>query len=268
MTSFIVHGIGCMGAGILLSCVCVQSASAQSAPAGGDPDHFYLQALAAYDQGRFDEAERLHRRALALHRDRLPAGHPLIATALTNLGVLSRIRGDLKQAEALLNDSLSRQPRPTPDRAAALIALANVHSARRKPFMAEPLVREAVAILEGFDAPDPRALPAALSSLGALHLELDDPEGAERQFRRAIDLAGDAPLAFRSTLQSNLAAALFAEGRTAESLMLYSKTLSQTESALGSAHPRTTGVRRNYADALAKTGRKAEAREVLRGFVQ
>ena len=268
MTLRIVHGIGCVGAGILLTLGGAEAAGRQAAVPGGDPDQLYEQALAAYDQGRFEDAERLHRRALAIHSERLPSNHRLITTALNNLGVLARMRGDLKQAEALLTDALSRQPGPTPDRAATLIALANVHSARHRPFQAETLVREAVAILEAAPASDPRALPAALNTLGTLHLELDDPQGAERQFRKALDLAGEAPPAFRATLGSNLAAAIFAQGRTTESLSLYSRTLTETQSALGPVHPRTAGVRQFYAEALRKAGRKAEARDVLRGFVQ
>lgn len=237
--------------------------------AAPDANQLYKDALAAYDQGRYATAERLHEQALPLHKAVLPADHELVTTALHNLGVLARIRGDYDTATKRLNEALSLAPRDSVRRADTLNALASVYTARKRPFDAEPLVREAITILESAPQPDYLELADAFNSLGMLHLVLDDAEGAERQLRKAQQKAAsltDAPPEFHVTLSVNLATSIFRQNRIDEALSLYDEALRYGVELLGPEHPRTAMARDYYAEALKKSGRKKAARDLVRAF--
>ena len=61
-----------------------------------------------YDaQGRYDEAEPLYRRALAIQEKTLDPNDPFVAISLTNLGHLYRIQGRYSEAEPLYKRSLA-----------------------------------------------------------------------------------------------------------------------------------------------------------------
>jgi len=63
-----------------------------------------LNNLAAlyHAQGRYDEAEPLYRRALALYEQVLGPIHPLVAQCLNNLAALYHAQGRYADAEPLL----------------------------------------------------------------------------------------------------------------------------------------------------------------------
>jgi tetratricopeptide (TPR) repeat protein len=61
----------------------------------------------AEQQERLDEAERLHRRALAIWEAKLGAGHPHTGFPRASLGLIARRRGDLAAAEAELRRAVA-----------------------------------------------------------------------------------------------------------------------------------------------------------------
>lgn len=232
-----------------------------------DPNQLYRDAIAAYDQGRFADAERLHLEALPYYQAMLPPDHELVITSLHNLGVLARRRGDYSAAAKWLNAALAVAPAGSLLRADSLNGLATVLEHRKRPLEAEPLVREAISILEALPQPDHLELADSLNTLGLLHLALGDPEGAERQFTRARDrlnFAATVPPEFRSTLAVNLAAAVFRQNKTVDALRLYGQALQEAEHSFGMTDPRTGAVRHYYAEALRKTGRRADAKALIR----
>lgn len=58
-----------------------------------EADRLTKTGNALYQQGRFADAEALHRRALALTEQALGPDHPLTATNLNNLGEALRKQG-------------------------------------------------------------------------------------------------------------------------------------------------------------------------------
>jgi len=57
-------------------------------------------------QGKFDDAERVHRRALAIRERELGPDHPDVAESLDNLAMLRNAQGSFVEAEALLRRAL------------------------------------------------------------------------------------------------------------------------------------------------------------------
>lgn len=234
-------------------------------------DDIAKRAVAAYDIGNFAEAERLELEALKQFEATHPPDHASIATSLHNLGVLARTRGDLKQAERYLSrvlDIRASQPWARAEYASTLIEVANLWQIRKKPYLAEPPLREAIEILEGNPQGNQVALSAAYNTLGSLHITLGDPDGAERHLRNALRYSGHAPPAHIMTVKANLAAAIFDQGRVSEGLALYRDTMAQAHAALGEAHPRYHDVVRFYARALRNAKRGGEAKALVRSLVQ
>ena len=58
-------------------------------------------------QGRYDEAEPLYRRAMAISEKALDPNHPNMALVLHNMSELYRLRGQLAEAEPLARRSLA-----------------------------------------------------------------------------------------------------------------------------------------------------------------
>src|SRR6266540_5135151 len=65
------------------------------------------QARQRLDQGRYDEAEPLLKRALAIRERALGSAHPDTATSLNNLAELYRIQGKYEAAEPLYQRSFA-----------------------------------------------------------------------------------------------------------------------------------------------------------------
>ncbi|CAN0155743.1 unnamed protein product, partial [Ascophyllum nodosum] len=52
-------------------------------------------------QGKYDDAEPLYERGLAIHEETLDPRHPDVASSLNNLGVLLKSQGKYNDAEPL-----------------------------------------------------------------------------------------------------------------------------------------------------------------------
>ena len=57
----------------------------------------------------YDEAEPLYREALAMDRKTLGSRHPNTLIAISNLGQLLQVKGDLKAAEPLCREALEQR---------------------------------------------------------------------------------------------------------------------------------------------------------------
>src|SRR5947207_2206045 len=64
-------------------------------------------SIAAWDEGKFDVAAPLLRRALDIRRERFGSGHISVAESLNNLSVLERRLGEYESAEALQKEANS-----------------------------------------------------------------------------------------------------------------------------------------------------------------
>jgi len=113
-------------------------------------------------QGRYTEAEPLHKRALAIREKALGPEHPDVAQSLNNLAVLYKAQGRYTEAEPLYRRSLAIREKALgpehPDVALSLNNLAGLYHAQGKYAEAEPLYRRALVIKEEALGPErPRA---------------------------------------------------------------------------------------------------------------
>ncbi len=175
-------------------------------------------------QWKFQEAETLLMRALAIDEKTLGPEHPATVISLSNLAVLYRYQGKYAEAEPLLKRALAIREKPLgpehPDVATSIINLANLYRDQGKYAEAEALYQRALEILE--------------KALGPEHL----------------DVAGS--LASQALLYSD-------QGKYAEAEPLLKRALAIMEKALGPEHPTVAPVLESYAYLLRKMGRDDEA---------
>ncbi|MGC4048673.1 MAG: tetratricopeptide repeat protein [Paludibaculum sp.] len=233
----------------------------------------YREATSLCDAGRYLEAEPYFQRALSSHRQLAEGNESYIMAELHNLGVIARKRSDFEQSIELLNQSLalSRKRNAARSGANTLIELANTYRAMNKPYDADPLIREAITMSEQLSPPDHQVYAGACNTYGALHLRLQDPEGAIRWFQRALDAARRLPAIqpdLEAAIIANLATAQFASGNGEQALGLYRESISMQEKYLGPSHPKLAETLASYSSVLRRMRHKDEAAEANRRAVQ
>ena len=189
-------------------------------------------AVSAIRQDHFPDALTLSLEALDRARRVLPAGHPMIATALNNVAQAERFQGNYLDAEkhyreaiAIWQEALGRKH---PDTAKGLMNLAAFYHERGRESGAEELYRQAAAIFDAAYGPD--------QSLTLL-------------------------------TRSELAEVLRAEHRFSESEKIDQAILGPLEKSLGVEDPRVVRALANYARLLEQTKRGPQA-AAIRGRIQ
>ncbi len=132
-------------------------AEVRSAETGGGEDlalasALYRLGILRRQQGKFPEAERLYRRALAIRERQQGPNHPDVAVVLNNLAALEAAEGDEAAAQPLLERALTIRQTAFGDEhvltAQSLNNLALLYAAQGNTAAAEPLYQHALAILE------------------------------------------------------------------------------------------------------------------------
>ena len=107
-------------------------------------------ALLYKAQGKYAEAEPLHKRALAIYEKTLGPGHPRVATSLNNLALLYKAQGRYVDAEPLYQRALAIYEKTLgpehPKLATCLNNLASLYHVQGRYAEAEPLYKRALAI--------------------------------------------------------------------------------------------------------------------------
>jgi tetratricopeptide (TPR) repeat protein len=180
--------------------------------------------------GRYREAEKAYRQALAIFKEALGEQHPSTATSYNNVAFCLQEQGKAAQALPLHEKALAirkealgeRHPRTTDsyDNVAACL------EALGKAAQALPLFQKTLAIRK--------------AALGERH-----PDTAQSY--------------------GNVAYCLQAQGKTAQALPLHEKALAIWRKALGERHPRTASGYDNAASCLQAQGKAAQAHHGRRG---
>jgi tetratricopeptide (TPR) repeat protein len=184
-----------------------------------------------FAQGRYEEAELLHKQALEMRQNSLPAGHPDIATSLNNLALLYRTQRRYEEAELLHKQALeiwqNSLPAGHPDIARSLNNLANLYDSQGRYAEAEPLFKKALEIRQNSL---PKGHPDTAGSFNNLALFYY----SQRQYSRAEPLLKQALDIWQTSLPqghpyitmtlNNLALLYEAQGRIAEAEFLRKKS--------------------------------------------
>jgi CHAT domain-containing protein/tetratricopeptide (TPR) repeat protein len=210
--------------------------------------------------GRFEEAEPIHKRALAVRERALGANHVDVANSLANLGRLYYEQERYSEAEALYKRALAVSEvgySATPYMfTTELDNLARLYQDQGRFEDAEPLLKRSLEIWETQYGRDNPLVASSLSNLGGLYLSQGRYGEAEPLLRRALPLFegafGDRHTSF-SEILSNLAKLYQAQKRYSDAERLHARALALREKTLGSGHP-------HVADSLAQLGQLARVR--------
>ncbi len=171
------------------------------------------------EQGRYAESEALSREAVAILRR---TGTPkTLAEALTQLGSAVRVRGD---SAAMLDE-------------------------------ARDLYEQALSIAEDLSAPDSELVANVLNEYGGALAALGDNAGAERHYRRALELHrgsfGDVDLRVAQD-ENDLAIVLARGDQREEAIDLTRHALASYAQILGREHPTTVAILNNLGSLLVR----------------
>ncbi|MEM7582037.1 MAG: tetratricopeptide repeat protein [Acidobacteriota bacterium] len=164
--------------------------------------------LARAEQGfDYDRSEELFREAIAIQRQLFEEAHPVLATALANLGILLFDRQRFDEAKTVLEEAIAMQ----------------------RELVGEEDYKFAVMV----------------GNLGNAEQHLGNSQRAEQLYRQAIGILehqlGDEHADYAMNL-SNLAEMLVSQRRLDEASELADLALEVTEKALGPDHPRISTV--------------------------
>ena len=233
-----------------------------------DPANALAMAAAL---SRFFSTRRLTegRQWLSLALEQADTSSVAGARALTGLGVLARLQGDLDAADACLERArvLAHDLGSTKDLAAAILTLGIVAEDRAAYDTAEKRFEEATALSTAIG--DDRGTGHGLNCLGVIALRRGDTDVATRRFMEALSLfrALDDPWSVAVTA-TNLGWLAETAGELSEARAWYDECL-QLRSLVGDEH----GLARSAADLgrVARRGRdiaraRSRMEEALRAF--
>jgi len=221
---------------------------------------------------RYDEAEPHLRKALAIRRQALPAGHVDIGKSLGSLAVLMQIVHKPAEAERLYHEALEieRKALPATDPLIALVLndLGRLLIEQNRMAEAEPLVREAVDIGRKASPAGQDTLADALNYLAIITLySKGKQDEAEALFREAVDVSQKAghPGIARSLSVLGRFVAHWKGGKEAEPLLR--EALALNRKALPAGHPAIADSLRDLTWSLIPQNKTAEAESLLREAV-
>ena len=219
---------------------------------------------------RYDDAERLLRRAHGLRRAVHGPAHREVAESLNHLAWLAFARGDYGRADSLYEAALAVQEagegRRTPAAAEAIEGRGLLRRAAGDPEGGIPLVREALAIREDVLGPDDPAVSTSLSALATMLHVAGRPAEAAPLFRRAIAGRRQTLGAHVLTAQSlsDYGAALTALGDVERAAAAHREALAVRREILGRSHPHVAQSLSHLGWALQTQERYAEAEPLYR----
>ena len=241
------------------------------------PEHPYMAtplnnlAILYHKQGKYDKAEPLYQRALAIKEMVLGPDHPDVATMLNNLAGLYEDQGKYQAAKPLYQRALAINEKALgpdhPSVAATLNNLAKLYTTQGKYQSAEPLFQRALAINEKVLGPDHPSVATTLNNLAGLYKSRGKYEVAEPLFQRDLAicekvLGPDHPDV--ATTLNNLAGLYGSQGKYKVAEPMHERALAIKEKALGPDHPDVATTLNNLAGMYVSQGKYKVAEPLFR----
>jgi CHAT domain-containing protein/tetratricopeptide (TPR) repeat protein len=221
-------------------------------------------------QGKYAEAEALHKRALAIY-EALGKDHPDVAATLSNLAGVYEAQGKYAEAEANYKRALAideaKLGNEHPEVATLLDNLAQVYANQGKYAEAEALNRRALAIYETKLGKDHPEVATSLHNLATTFERQGKYAEAEAHERRALSIwetkLGKDDNNVAAGLNT-LAGVYLHQGKYAEAEAQFKRALSIKERKFGKDHPEGAVLLSNLAVVYAREGKYAEAEMIER----
>jgi tetratricopeptide (TPR) repeat protein/transcriptional regulator with XRE-family HTH domain len=221
------------------------------------------------ERGRYEEAEVLLERALAIGERTLGPDHLDVAQSLNNLALNCTFRGRHTEARRLHGRALAIRERALgpdhPDVAESLNNLASLHVDRGRYADARPLYERALAIWKRALGPSDPAVAISLNNLGCTSEHQGRYGEAESLHEEALAIrerayGPDHPDVALSL--NNLSNVYVKQGRYAEAKPGYEYALAIRERALGPGHERVADTFEGIANLHLTQGDHAEAKRL------
>jgi tetratricopeptide (TPR) repeat protein len=218
------------------------------------------------DRARYEQAELLYKRALAIQEKALGPEHPNVATSLNNLARLNDEQGRYEQAELLYKRALAIQEKVLgpehSDVATSCNNLAGLYDRQGRYEQAKLLYKRARAIQEKVLGPEHPDVASSLNNLAVLYSNQGRYEQAELPHKRALAIREKALGPEHPDVASslnNLAVLYSNQSRYEQAEPLYRRALAIQETALGPEHPDVASSLNNLAALYGRQGRNEEA---------
>jgi eukaryotic-like serine/threonine-protein kinase len=250
----------------------IAEATVQGARGGAAARSIVLKQLAVifYQEGRYSEAARVARLALAITERAYGPAHPQVANVLSNLAVFYDMAGNKREALAagLRSLEVRRQVLPPghPDFAKSFNTLGNVYSNLNQPNLALSYYQRAYEIFRSRYGDRHPSTTGVRGNIGILAKDLgryeealriygEELRGAEKAYgpehpdvARALDHVGEV---------------YFLQRRFGEALATFRRVLAIYEKTVGPSHPDTATALQRIGETLTESGRLQEAVEPL-----
>lgn len=200
-------------------------------------------------QGRYQEAEQLFQRALAIGERYLGCDHPETTIYLNDLALLYYEQGKYRQTEMLQERALlTAQRRPAPELAQTCDNMARILEAQGKYTQAEQLYQRALMIWEQLPGSPHPSMTFCLNNLGMLYVKQREYDLAEPLLQRALTVhqqsLGPGHPRTATSLQ-NLARLLREQGEYEEAIQMALRALRIFEQRAGVDRPSLVKVLTN-----------------------
>ena len=206
-----------------------------------------------YDnQGRYEEAEPLYQRALAMRTRLLGDEHPDVARSLNNLALLYKNQGRYGEAEPLYQDALAMRQRllgeAHPDTGTSLKNLANLYILMGRYREAEPLYLTSLQIRQRLFGNGDLDVADSLYRLAGFYHSQENFEKSESFYRRALGIytkLSEEEDPYIAKILSDLGALYRSNRRNEKAVENYRKALEIAQHSLGNDNPFTVSLKEN-----------------------
>jgi serine/threonine protein kinase/tetratricopeptide (TPR) repeat protein len=225
--------------------------------------------------GQYEQAETMHRAALALRTRLLGDEHPDTATTLNALGIALDYQRRGPEAESILRKALGMRRKlfgnEHADVATSLHNLGHALAYQQKCTEAEDLYREALAMRRKLLGNENLDVAETLVQWGSTLRVLSRFAEADLLYQEALTLRrkllGNEHPAVAHALD-NWAISRHYQGNFAEAESMYRQVLAMRTKLMGNEHPLVASTRNNLITVLERQGKVAEAEELIDGLLK
>jgi CHAT domain-containing protein/Tfp pilus assembly protein PilF len=230
----------------------------------------HTQSLSLYRTGKYDEAQPLSERALAIREKAVGPDNLDLADILDQLAIVLSVKADYANAEPLFQRALkireTEHGANHPDVAFSLNNLALFYQFQGEYEKAASLFQRAIDAFEKALGPEDTTLAHPLNNLGLLYLYMGDYVKAEHFLRRSLSIREKfLGLDHVDVAQSlgNLAILYVEQAKYVEAEQLYQRALLIREKVQGREHPELFNTLNNLAGLYRLKGDYKKAEPLL-----